>query len=57
MVMDGERPSSGVWRKRWVALCVVWAGIWFVTGIFFWPFWIMVGVSLLAITLPVGKRR
>ncbi len=57
MSMNGKRPASGVWRTRWTVLCLVWAGIWFVTGIFFWPFWLMVPVSLLAIMLPAGRRR
>jgi hypothetical protein len=52
-----QRPSSGVWRARWVAFCVVWAAIWLLLGVFFWPFWALVPFSLLAIMLPVGKPR
>ena len=45
------------WRGRWVAFCAVWAAIWLLLGVFFWPFWLLVPTSLLAIMLPVGKRR
>jgi len=55
--MSERRPSGGAWRTRWLIFCWVWAAIWFVTGIFFWPFWVMVPVSLLALLLPVGKPR
>jgi hypothetical protein len=58
MAMPKMRASGeGAWRTRWIAFCVVWAAIWFTLGIFFWPFWVLVPASLLAIMLPVGKSR
>ena len=56
--MPDKRPSGGRdWRARWVAFCIVWAAIWLLLGVFFWPFWVLVPASLLAIMLPVGKPR
>lgn len=57
MAMPDERPAAGLWRARWVTLCGVWAGIWLILGVFFWPFWALVPLSLLAIMVPVGKSR
>jgi hypothetical protein len=57
VLMSERRPSSAAWRTRWVIFCRAWAAIWFVTGIFFLPFWVMVPVSLLLLLLPVGKSR
>jgi hypothetical protein len=56
--MAENRPSGGAdWRARWIAFCGVWAAIWLLLGVFFWPFWLLVPASLLAIMLPVGKPR
>jgi hypothetical protein len=55
--MPRNRPSGWSWRDRWVAFCLVWAGIWLLLGVFFWPFWVLAPLSLLAIMLPVGKPR
>lgn len=57
MAVPKKRPSGWTWRDRWMAFCISWAGIWLFLGIFFWPFWVLVPLSLLAITAPVGRRR
>jgi hypothetical protein len=58
MAMPKKRSSGGRDRRgRWVAFCAVWAGVWLLLGVFFWPFWLLVPLSLLAIMLPVGKPR
>jgi hypothetical protein len=58
MAMPRKRASGDRdWRARWVAFCAVWAAIWLLLGVFFWPFWLLVPASLLAIMLPVGKPR
>lgn len=41
-------------RQLWVINCLLWAGIWFVFGLFFMPIWIFTVLALLMIMLPVG---
>lgn len=41
-------------RQMWIMNCLVWAGIWFVMGLFFIPLWFFSFVSATMLFLPVG---
>lgn len=41
-------------RGMWYMNCLLWAGIWFVLGVLFIPFWLFSVLSLMLMLLPVG---
>lgn len=41
-------------RDQWYLTCVLFAGMWFLFGFLFLPFWILGVISLLMMVIPVG---
>ncbi len=44
-------------RIFWIIWCCFWGLGWLLVGFFFFPLWLFVPFSLLAILLPIGRSR